>query len=207
MQITSIGFIGGGRITRILLHAFTLKNHEFDSIIVYDTDRETLQELQRQFPEITLAQRCTDVAKQHMIMIALHPPAIMETLHEIRSIVNTDTMVVSLSPKISVKEIKSVLDADNIARLIPNATSYINRGYNPVFFPSGITEQIKEAMLQIFRLLGHTFETEERKLESYAIMSAMLPTYFWFQWEEMEEIGLKLGLRREESRNHFANHC
>jgi pyrroline-5-carboxylate reductase len=48
--------------------------------------------------------------------------------------------------------------------------------------------------------LGYTFEVPEEKLESYAIMSAMLPTYFWFQWRELEEIGQKTGLTAEESR-------
>jgi len=41
----------------------------------------------------------------------------------------------------------------------------------------------------------------EEKIESYAIMSAMLPTYFWFQWKELADIGIKTGLSEEESRN------
>lgn len=31
-------------------------------------------------------------------------------------------------------------------------------------------------------------------------MSAMLPTYFWFQWRELAEIGLKIGLSEKESK-------
>ena len=46
-----------------------------------------------------------------------------------------------------------------------------------------------------------TFEVQEEKLESYAIMSAMLPTYFWFQWKELIEIGCRIGLTEDESRN------
>ncbi len=30
-------------------------------------------------------------------------------------------------------------------------------------------------------------------------MSAMLPTYFWFQWKELAEIGQKIGLTEKES--------
>ena len=47
--------------------------------------------------------------------------------------------------------------------------------------------------------LGHTFEVAEEKLESYAIVSAMLPTYFWFQWNYLEEIGIKTGLTKQEA--------
>ena len=48
--------------------------------------------------------------------------------------------------------------------------------------------------------LGTTFEVSEEKLESYAIMSAMLPTYFWFQWRELAGIGKHTGLSEEESK-------
>jgi len=47
--------------------------------------------------------------------------------------------------------------------------------------------------------MGYTFEVSEEKLESYAIMSAMLPTYFWFQWKELVDIGQKIGLSEKES--------
>jgi pyrroline-5-carboxylate reductase len=29
----------------------------------------------------------------------------------------------------------------------------------------------------------------------------MLPTYFWFQWKELTEIGIRTGLTEEESKN------
>ncbi|MEI6748894.1 MAG: hypothetical protein WCM93_07015 [Bacteroidota bacterium] len=56
-------------------------------------------------------------------------------------------------------------------------------------------------MLSIFRRMGRTFEVAEQKLESYAVMSAMLPTYFWFQWKELVDIGSQIGLTAEESQN------
>jgi pyrroline-5-carboxylate reductase len=86
-----------------------------------------------------------------------------------------------------------------IARLIPNATSFINEGYNPVCFSSDFSGSEKKQLLELLKLMGNTFEVSEEKLESYAIMSAMLPTYFWFQWKELAEIGKKIGLSEKES--------
>jgi pyrroline-5-carboxylate reductase len=56
-------------------------------------------------------------------------------------------------------------------------------------------------VLDLLGLMGNTFEVPEEKLESYAIMSAMLPTYFWFQWKELVEIGQKIGLSEKESKD------
>ena len=83
--------------------------------------------------------------------------------------------------------------------MIPNATSYINDGYNPVCFSEGFDKQNKNSILDLLKDLGHTFEVYEEKLESYAIMSAMLPTYFWFQWNYLREIGYKIGLTDSEA--------
>ena len=75
----------------------------------------------------------------------------------------------------------------------------INEGYNPVTFAADFDKKEKKQILKFLKKLGKTFETEESKLESYAIVSAMLPTYFWFQWQEMEKIAIEIGLTKEEA--------
>lgn len=93
----------------------------------------------------------------------------------------------------------SVLPTQKLARMIPNATSFINDGYNPITFSSDIDKKEKKQILKLLKKLGKTFETEESKLEAFAIVSAMLPTYFWFQWREMENIALETGLAEKEA--------
>jgi pyrroline-5-carboxylate reductase len=115
--------------------------------------------------------------------------------------VKADAVVISLAPKINMPKLSMKLGhIKNLARLIPNATSYINEGFNPVTFASGFDPSVKKEILSLLEILGHTFEVSEEKLESYAIMSAMLPTYFWFQWRELSDVGSKIGLTDEESK-------
>jgi pyrroline-5-carboxylate reductase len=114
--------------------------------------------------------------------------------------VNEQTIFISLAPKITIIRMATVLPITQIVRLIPNATSIINHGYNPVSFASGMSEIQKWYILEMLNLLGHTFETDEEKLEGYALLSAMLPTYFWFQWNELEAIGTQFGLSQGECR-------
>ncbi len=49
-----------------------------------------------------------------------------------------------------------------IVRLIPNATSIINEGYNPVCFSSGMPEEEKGSLLQLLGTLGKTFEVRNQ---------------------------------------------
>ncbi len=114
--------------------------------------------------------------------------------------VKAEAIVISWLKDQSAKVINEIRHVKNLARLIPNATSYINEGYNPVTFADVFDPSGKKEVIDLLSSLGTTFEVSEEKLESYAIMSAMLPTYFWFQWRELAEIGNKIGLTDEEGK-------
>lgn len=195
----SIGFIGGGRVTKILLQGFKNKNVKFGKIVVTDTNPDVLANLKKLFPEVETSDAGL-VARQDIVFISLHPPVVMDALELIKSDVKEDAIVISLAPKINMPKLSIKLShVKNLARLIPNATSYINEGYNPVTFAQGFDPSRKKEAMDLLSSLGTTFEVTEEKLESYAIMSAMLPTYFWFQWKELSEIGQKIGLSEKES--------
>lgn len=198
----TLGFIGGGRITKIFLQAFANNKSEYKAIVVYDTNSDVLTALKNQFPGIQVAASALEPAQQDIVFIALHPPVIMETLELVKNQVKAGSILISLAPKVSIEKIASKLpDTKSIVRLIPNATSIINEGYNPVCFAKDMSANQKQSLMKMFRILGRTFEVPEQKLESYAIMSAMLPTYFWFQIKELIEIGSRIGLSEEESQN------
>ena len=195
----SIGFIGGGRVTRILLQAFKNENAQFSKIVVTEPNQDVSGKLKESFPEIQV-DNASLAASQDIVFISLHPPVIMDILGLIKGNITGNTIVVSLAPKITIAKVSSKLNqVKNVVRLIPNATSYINEGYNPVCFSSEFSMNKKQQVLDLLSLMGTTFEVPEEKLESYAIMSAMLPTYFWFQWKELAEIGQKIGLSEKES--------
>ena len=199
MKTKTLGFIGGGRITRILLQAFKNENVSFDNIVAYDLNPEPAANLQNQFPSIVISD-LEQAASQDILVIALHPPVIMEMLEKLEPFVSDETTLISLAPKITVEKISEKLgNVTRILRLIPNATSIINEGYNPVCFSPGIEAADKKSLLQMLEALGKTFEVPESKLEAYAIISAMAPTYFWFQWKKLCDIGEKIGLEKEAS--------
>ncbi len=200
MGAQSLSFIGGGRITRIFLQAFKNKSVKFDSLNVYDSNQEVLENLKKQFPEIITSKSANACAKQDLVVLAVHPPVMVETLKNIKDVINPNSSVLSLAPKISIDKISEILPTRKIIRMIPNATSIINKGYNPIHFHDSFTPEEKSEFIKSFSVLGQTFEVEEHKLEGYAIVSAMLPTYFWFQWIKMEEIAEKTGLTPTEAK-------
>jgi pyrroline-5-carboxylate reductase len=200
MNTKSIGFIGAGRITKIFLQAYKNKKVNFDKIVVVDTNTETTNNLKQQFPTIEIS-GIEQVSSQDIVVIALHPPVIMETLEKVLPYVTEKTWVLSLAPKVKIAGIANKLNTvTKIVRMIPNATSVINEGYNPVSFSGGISGNEKTEILGMLNVLGETFEVPEEKLEAYAIISAMAPTYFWFQWKKLINIAVEIGLGKEEAK-------
>jgi len=198
MKTDSLGFVGGGRITKIFLQAFANKKIEYQSVVVYDTNTEVLSALKEKFPYIVTGD-LQQAASQSTIFIALHPPVIMETLDKMAGIVSEKSLLISLAPKITIARIESKLKTRLIARMIPNATSYVNEGFNPLVYQEDMEKSDRKEIRKLLKPLGKTFETDEKKLESYAIVSAMLPTYFWFQWQAIKEVALQTGLSEKEA--------
>jgi pyrroline-5-carboxylate reductase len=196
MSYKSMGFIGGGRITRIFLEALNRKKMLPATVVVSDASAEVLQKLEERFPKVAISQGDNGKpAAQEIVFLALHPPAIGGGLGEIKSALKPGSILVSLAPRFTIKALSEGLGGFNrIVRMIPNAPSVVNEGYNPVAFGPGITTKEKEDLSRLFKKLGDCPEVDEEKLEAYAMITAMGPTYLWFQLYELLELGKSFGL-------------
>ena len=197
----TVGFIGGGRITRILLNGFKNANVSFEKISVYETNETVLNALKADYAQIeTSGTDSSKAASSDWVFIALHPLVLMESLNAIENSVKKDALVISLAPKITIEKIKSVLsDIQSIARMNPNAGTYVNKGYNPVSFARSADKKVVKEFLDTFENLGKIPVVPENQIEAYAMISAMGHTYFWYQLQQLKELGLSYGLSEKEA--------
>jgi pyrroline-5-carboxylate reductase len=199
MTHKTIGFIGGGRVAHILLAGWQKAGQLPGQLIVSDSSPEVLQRLKERFPQITTTGDNQTPAGQELVFLALHPAAVGDLLEKIVSVLKPGALFISLAPKLSIAKLSTGLGGFNkIVRMIPNAPSILGKGYNPVVFSPVISAEEKAELLDLFQSLGECPQVAEDKLEAYAILTAMGPTYFWFQWQEMLKLGLSFGLDRSE---------
>jgi len=200
MSTQSIGFIGGGRVVRILLSGWTKANALPGNIVVSDPNAETLTKLKTDFPVITIAVGDNrPAAGQSVVFLAVHPPVMMATLAELRGAVSPDAVVVSLAPKFTLARLADGLGGhEKLARMIPNAPSIVGAGFNPMTFSSSVTEEAKREFRSLVATLGECPEVAEWKLEGYALLTAMGPTYLWFQLQALREVAAGFGLTDDE---------
>ena len=141
MSERTIGFVGGGRIARILLGGWKRAGRSLTGIVVSDTDGSSLQRLQADFPSIDVAHGGNrQAAAQDVVLFALHPPAFPAVLEEVKESLKPNAIFVSLAPKWTMSKISQALGGfSRLARVIPNAPSIVNNGYNPVSFSENLT--------------------------------------------------------------------
>ncbi len=197
----TIGFIGGGRITKIFLQAFKNAEVSFEKVTVFDTNNAVLIALQTKFPSIHVTtDDLAGVVKNDIVMIALHPPVVMDTLAKIKDLIQKESILVSLAPKLTIAKMEAQLDGfANIARMNPSASTFVNKGVNPICFSPEMSARKRNALLKLMKPLGFTPEVEESKIEAYAVITAMGHTYFFFQLEKLKELAISFGMDKKEA--------
>lgn len=198
---TTIACIGAGRVTRILLEGLARKNCLPERIMVTDTNPDVLKNLAEKFPSIEPTNQVDEsMSNADFLFISLHPPVVGEMLHNIVPFLGEKTTIVSLAPKIKIATINQLTGASRpVIRMIPNAASYVNEGYNPVVFGSSCPENIRKKFTELMVALGQMPEVPEEMLEAYTVITAMGPTYLWFQLAELIHLAQTFGLTQKDA--------
>jgi pyrroline-5-carboxylate reductase len=197
---TKIGFIGGGRITAIFLSAWKRGGIDLREVVISDPDPEVLASLKARFPEVRVVADNRLSATRDVVFMSLHPPVAKSVLPQIADALLPEALFVSLAPVLTFEKLSGLLGGfSRLTRMIPNAPSMVHRGFNPLAFGPGHSKEDRALLDRLFCPLGEHPEVAEAKLEAYAILAAMGPTYFWFQWQTLRDLAGEFGLEQEEA--------
>jgi len=199
MNLT-VGFIGGGRITRIILSGLKKADAWPKEVAVCDPNPDALVLISKLFPEATCYDRIDIPASKDFVFLAVHPPVMNDVLPTLKDLLKDNTLLISLAPRWTIGAMTEKLGGyRRIVRMIPNAPSLVNAGYNPVTFSHAVGSDAKRAFSELVTKLGDSQEVAERTLDAYAILTAMGPTYLWFQFLALQELGRSFGLSADEA--------
>ena len=200
MNNPTVGFIGGGRVARIFLQAWTRAQVFPARVVVADPNPATVTLLAEKFPPVEITSDVQRVAAQDVIFLATHPPVLAEVAGAIAGALKPAAIVVSLAPKFTIAKLTALLGGfARIARANPNAPSIVGAGMNPIVFGPGLPDDARETVRALFAPLGESPEVAEEKIEAYAVFTAMGPTYLWFQLQALRELAVSFGLTPAEA--------
>jgi pyrroline-5-carboxylate reductase len=107
----------------------------------------------------------------------------------------------SLAPKLRLSMLQEKLHGfDKLSRMNPNAASIVGKGYNPISFAVGLPQDLRSQLIELVSPLGNTPVVDDNMIENYAVISAMGPTYFWYQFDALRQQAESFGMTEEEAR-------
>jgi pyrroline-5-carboxylate reductase len=200
MTLPSIGFIGGGRVTRIFLAGWMRAGKLPARIVVADPSADALAKLRETCPSVETSADPAVAAAQDVVFLATHPPVLADAAGKAAAALQPTAILVSLAPRFTLARLSGLLGGfARIARSNPNAPSVVGAGMNPLVFGAALTDADRETVRSLFAPLGECPEVEESKIEAYAVFTAMGPTYLWFQMQALRELAVSFGLSPAEA--------
>lgn len=195
----SLGFIGAGRITRIMIEGWTRAGRSPSAVAVSDIAPEALA-WTGDHPSVDTVD-VASAAERDVVIVALHPPAMVELLPKIAPRLRPDAIVLSLAPKLKFARLTELLGGfARLARQNPNAPSIVNLGHNPIALGPGLDADARAELLDLLAPLGRTPIVDELVIETYAVISAMGPTYLWPQFALLRDLAVEFGLSPDAAR-------
>ena len=198
-----LGFIGGGNMAEALIKGLVSTSF-FDSknIFVSEPSKSKCSTLQKIY-KIKIIRDNRELGKKcDIIMLAVKPQILKEVLCDIRSVVSSDKLVISIAAGVPIFIIDSVLRGESkkkfsVVRTMPNTPSLVQEGVTAISSGKYVSKADLKITHQIFEAVGLTVNVEEKQLDAVTGLSGSGPAYIFMLIESLSDAGVKMGLSRE----------
>ncbi|MDA3052831.1 pyrroline-5-carboxylate reductase [Campylobacter sp. JMF_01 NE2] len=196
-----IGFIGAGNMGTAMIEALAGAKFEKDKICVYG--REKGEKLCAKLG-IKSAKNEAVLANFADIIILAIKPAVYESVLEKIKYNLENKILISLAPNFTISRIGELCGAQKIVRAMPNTPAKISLGNTALCF-SGVSEEEKAKIREIFSAFGQTYEIDESKFAIFTAISGSLPAMIFNLIEAASDGAVRGGIAREMAHDIIAN--
>ncbi|TQR35526.1 pyrroline-5-carboxylate reductase [Brevibacillus brevis] len=198
-----IGFLGAGSIVEAMLSGIGKKGL-IPSERISVTNRNNMERLEQLANNygVTATQDKFDVVRSSDILIlAIKPKDAAEALQDLRGVVRSDQLIISVIAGVSTSLIGEWLGAEcPIIRTMPNTSSAVGLSATGLCANPFVQEEHRELATKLFEAIGTVYEVAEEELDIITGLSGSGPAYIYYLVEAMMGAGAKAGLDREMAR-------
>ncbi len=198
-----LGFIGGGNMAEAmikgLLSASFIKSK---NIFVSEPSKQKGDALHAEYKiKVTFDNR--ELAKKSdVLVLAVKPQILKEVLCDISSLVDHDTLVISIAAGVPISVINGALCGKSnkkfsVVRTMPNTPALVQEGVTAIASGEHVTKADVKIAHRIFEAVGLTVNVEEVHLDAVTGLSGSGPAYIFILIEALSDAGVKMGLSRE----------
>ncbi|NLK21719.1 MAG: pyrroline-5-carboxylate reductase [Epulopiscium sp.] len=193
-----IGFIGAGNMGYAMMKGL-LNYKGNENIIFTDVCTKRIQLVKENLHIESVTNNKELIEKTKYIVLAIKPQYYSSVLKEIKGILTSNHVVISIAPGITIDYIKSQLKEDiRVVRAMPNTPALIGEGMSVISFSKDLFEdKERNEVHRVFSTFGKVEEIEESLMDAVVPISGSSPAYVYMMIEAMADGGVLAGLPRE----------
>jgi pyrroline-5-carboxylate reductase len=193
-----IGLIGTGNIGTAIIKGIT--EHQKvspDKIYIYDRNYSKLAYLEQSTgvkiaPDLTKLVTASDI-----IILAVKPHSIEETLRLIKPSYNTNKIIITLAVGVPLKFYANILGENSkIVRTMPNMPILVSEGMTLVSYNKNLDDAEIDEVKQLFKFVGQVEELDEKLMSHVTAITGSSPAYVFMFIEAMADAAVLLGIPR-----------
>lgn len=199
----AVVFVGGGRITGALLAGLRRAGNR-TPIVVHDRNANKLRALQREYGVSVEPRLAPAVAQASILMIAVRPVSVSETLDQIRAALRMPSrsqkktaplIACSLAAGIPLATLRARLGPPVFwARAMPSPGARTRCGMTALTFDRRFTPGARRTLRKFFAQFGPVLEIPESKFDAFTVTFS--PSHGYHALATLARAAQKLGLDR-----------
>jgi pyrroline-5-carboxylate reductase len=135
-----------------------------------------------------------------VIILAVKPYLIKTVIDEIKPVIQSNAIVISVATGYSLADASGQLGAQaKFARVMPNIPAQVGEGISGVVFNDQLTDDDKAIILQIFNTIGTAEPLNESQLDAFTGIAGSSPAIIFMIIEAMADAGVAKGLTRPQA--------
>lgn len=191
----TIGFIGGGSITRALVLGFLDAGFAIENICVADPSREVRERLSETCVIKTVEDNLKLVNCSDIIILAVIPQIAADVLTQISKENWTNKVIISLLAGVSTGTIESHFTTPSrVVRAMPSTLAEIREAVTGICAGSVATSNDMQLAKNLFSLIGTVQVVNESQMNAVTGLSGTGPVYIATVVEALAEGGILVGL-------------
>jgi pyrroline-5-carboxylate reductase len=166
-----------------------------DQVLLSDVNKERLSALSRSYGVNIAVSNSEAVEKADIVLLAVKPQQIDETLNEVKGAFRKEQLVISIAAGVTTEKIVSLIGQDiPVIRVMPNTPALVAKAMSVISPGRFADEASTKIALELFASVGEAIELPENLQNQATAVSGSGPAYFFLITEALVRAGMLSGL-------------
>ena len=206
MENNKIAVIGAGSMGGAILSGLIAAGTAADSITASTATTQSAKALSDKFGIKSFALDASASANSDasqgadVLLIAVKPAKVLETLQEIKASVKDGALVISVAAGVTTESMEQAIGSKaSVIRAMPNTPSIVGHGVTGIAKGKSANDNQLALAKDLFETVGQVIVVDEEKINALSTISGSGPAYVFYFAEKLMNAARKMGFSEKEA--------